>query len=332
MEIKTFAPVVIPTLCRYDTFVRCIESLSKCTGADQTELFIGIDYPANDSHWDGYRQICLYTEKISGFKAVHIYKRETNYGQRRNTRTLLEEVKSRFDRYILSEDDNEFSPNYLEYINKGLEKYEKDPDVLSICGFNYPFSYMEKIKGYDKNAYPMQYYSAWGVGRWVDKGPKNYVSNKEKAEEIIFSWSAVIKLWKAGHYSTVRRLLHRYQGFFADVMYRIYCVLEEKYCIFPAVSKVRNLGNEGNGSVCVMVDHRYANQRIDTDLTFDYDDFEIKTYKSIQKACRKMSGYNNKNFYMIPFCVLEYVWFRITKKPIDLDSIVNKYRHVLKRD
>ena len=331
MEIKTYAPVVIPTLCRYDTFVRCVDSLSKCTGADQTELFIGIDYPANESHWDGYRQICLYVENIKGFKAIHIYKRETNYGQLKNTRSILEEVKKRFDRYILSEDDNEFSPNFLEYINKGLEKYKNDPKVISICGYNYPFSYMEKIKGYDKNAFPMQYYSAWGKGSWVDKG-STFLRDKEKAKEIVNSWSAVLKLWKAGHFSTVKRLLGRLEGPISDIMYRIYCVFEGKYCVFPSVSKVRNLGNEGNGTVCVIVDHRYANQKIDTDLTFDYDDFEIKKYRPIQKVCRRLSSFDKKNFYMIPLCVIEYLWFRVTKKPFDLKPLVKKYRHVMKKD
>ncbi len=332
MEIKTYAPVVIPTLCRYDTFSRCVDSLSKCTGADQTELFIGIDYPAKESHWAGYRQICECAENLHGFKTVHIYKRETNYGQKKNTRALLEEVKKRYDRYILSEDDNEFSPNFLDYINKGLEKYKDDPNVIAICGFNFPFSFMEKFKGYDKNAFPMQYFSAWGVGRWAEKGPKNYVSNNEKAKEIVFSWSAVLKLWKAGHFSTVRRLLSRYDGPIGDLMYRIYCVFEDKYCVFPAVSKVRNLGNEGNGTVCVIVDHRYVNQKIDTDLTFDYDDFDIKKYKSIQKACKKLSSYNKKNFYMIPLSIIEYIWFRIAKKPFDVKPIVAKYRHVMKKD
>ena len=331
MEVQVYAPVVIPTLCRYDTFIRCVDSLSRCTGADQTELFIGIDYPAKQDHWEGYRQICLYVENIQGFKAIHIYKRETNYGQLKNTRSILDEVKKRFDRYILSEDDNEFSPNFLEYINKGLEKFKDDPDVISICGYNYPFDYMENIKGYDKNAFPMHYYSAWGKGNWVNKGSA-FLRDKEKAREVVYSWPAVIKLWKAGHYATVRRLLQRHQGLSSDLMYRVMCVFEDKYCVFPAVSKVRNLGNEGNGTVCVMVDHRYANQKIDADLTFDYDEFEIRSYKPIEKACRKLSSFGKKNIYMIPFCIIEYIWFRIVGKRFNLTPIVEKYRRIMKRD
>lgn len=35
MEIKQYAPVVIPTLNRYDHFKACLESLEKCRGVDK---------------------------------------------------------------------------------------------------------------------------------------------------------------------------------------------------------------------------------------------------------------------------------------------------------
>ena len=54
MDKITFAPVIIPTLCRFEHFNRCIESLSKCTWAEYTEVYIGLDYPAKESHWGGY--------------------------------------------------------------------------------------------------------------------------------------------------------------------------------------------------------------------------------------------------------------------------------------
>ena len=33
-ELHIYAPVVIPTLCRYEHLKRCIDTLSECTGAD----------------------------------------------------------------------------------------------------------------------------------------------------------------------------------------------------------------------------------------------------------------------------------------------------------
>jgi len=69
--MDNFAPVLILTLCRYDT-QKCVESLSGCAYADKTDLFIAYDYPLNDNHWEGYRKIEAYLDKIKGFKSINI--------------------------------------------------------------------------------------------------------------------------------------------------------------------------------------------------------------------------------------------------------------------
>lgn len=307
MEISVYAPVVIPTLCRFSTFKRCVDSLSKCSMAEHTELFIGVDYPSKENHWEGYRKICNYVESIQGFKKVNVYKRETNYGQRRNTQDLLKIVKERFDRYIITEDDNEFSPNYLEYMNKGLEKYKSHPDVFVVCGFNYPFSYMNPIKGYNYNAFPIHAMTAWGCGFWTEKNASHFV-NSEKAKEIIYSWKMVRKLWKMDMHATVHRLLFRYERGYSDLMYHLYSLLYNKYAIFPIVSKVRNLGFEGEATNC-RKNPIYANQKIDEAVHFEFDDFEIKDYPAIMEVHHKMF---DRNFFVRRLCELEYLMFRMT--------------------
>lgn len=319
-KINIYAPVIVTTICRYETFKRCIESLKKCTGADQTELYIGVDYPVNESHWAGYRKICEYVETISGFKAVNVYKRDCNYGQTKNGSDLRMRVKEKYDRYIVTEDDNEFSPNFLEYINKGLDKYKDNPKVIAICGYNYPFHYIQHPQGWSLNSYPMKFYSAWGVGFWFGKKPYHY-TNRKKANEIVYSWRAVFKLWKSGHYITVHRLLFRKDIAVGDLMHRVCCVLEDKYCIFPAISKVRNLGNKREISTnCPTLDF-YGDQIIDDTAEFSYDTFEIKPYKPVENIQRKLSG-GNILFKLI--CVFEYLMFRITKKPMRDFPMVRK--------
>lgn len=302
-----YAPVLIPTLCRYDTFKRCISSLSACTGANYTDLYIALDYPCKESHWDGYNKIVKFVETISNFKNVYVIKREKNYGIIRNAQDLIQRVSTQYSSYIFSEDDNEFSPNYLEYINKGLEKYRDNPNVIAICGFNYPFSYLETIKDYSCNAYPIKAYTAWGCARWTNKIPKEFV-NSEKATEIVYSWKTVRKLWKMDMHATIHRLLYRHKEGYSDLMYHIYFVMNNKYAIFPAVSKVRNLGFEGNASHCYN-NPIYAKQKIDNATSFEYDEFEIKDYPEIVKIHKKMYG---RNFWVKRLCEFEYLMFRMT--------------------
>lgn len=79
---------------------------------------------------------------------------------------LKKQVEKRFDRYISTEDDNEFSPNFLVYMNKGLELYKDDPKVLAICGYSYPFDHWKIFV--DMNIMLIQYmlfvHGEWGVG------------------------------------------------------------------------------------------------------------------------------------------------------------------------
>ena len=52
-----YAPIIIVTLNRYEHLKRCIESLQKNGWAKYTELYISVDYPADESHWEGYGKV-----------------------------------------------------------------------------------------------------------------------------------------------------------------------------------------------------------------------------------------------------------------------------------
>ena len=60
MEIKQYAPVWIPTLNRFEHFKRCLESLERCTGADKTDVYVGLDYPPSDKYVEGWKKIDAY--------------------------------------------------------------------------------------------------------------------------------------------------------------------------------------------------------------------------------------------------------------------------------
>ena len=73
-NVKT--AIIIPTLCRYEHLEKCLDSLKKNSHAQYVDLYIGLDYPANDSHWFGYRKILKLMEgDFSMFKSFHLVKR-----------------------------------------------------------------------------------------------------------------------------------------------------------------------------------------------------------------------------------------------------------------
>ena len=165
-NIVQYAPIYIPTLCREKHFILGVESLKKNGWAKYTDVYIGLDYPAKESHWEGYRKICDYLENgdFSAFASFHVIKRTKNIGSLSNidsTRDLLMEM---YDRWIMAEDDIEFAPVFLEFMNKCLDYYENDPDVFAVNGYSYPISYCHSEGSNVFKQYATV--SEWGIGYW----------------------------------------------------------------------------------------------------------------------------------------------------------------------
>ncbi len=219
---------------------------------------------------------------------------------------LKKQVEKRFDRYISTEDDNEFSPNFLVYMSKGLELYKDDPKVLAICGYSYPFDHWKNIRGYEYNAYPIHAFCAWGVGCWVKKRISSFV-NSESAYQVIHSWRLVYKMFRKKQHITIHRLLFRNKTAYGDLMIRVYCALNDVYCIFPSLSKVRNYGFDGSGLNC-KTNSLYVRQEIDTQPYFEFDNFEIREYEPLKKIQDKEYGGTWINRRM---CEVEYLFFRM---------------------
>lgn len=271
--MEKYAPVIIPTLCRYDKLKVLVDSLAKNVEyARQTELVIGLDYPPAEKYVEGYNMIKAYLPTISGFGKVTIIEQNENLGTVGNENSLIDYIYAEgYDRFIFSEDDNEMSPNFLEYMNKGLEKYESDPRVYSISGYNYPID----MGNYDKNIYGSFRFSAWGCGFWKKK--RLIITKKELIKFLLIPthfFKILINL--PFKFLIVPVMLFRHE-IYGDSCHELYCCVNDWVSIYPTVSKVRNWGRDGSG-IHGQTDETDPcfNQVIDETDTFEYDEIEIK--------------------------------------------------------
>lgn len=328
---SVYAPVVIPTLCRYEHFKRCVDSLSRCTGSEYTELYIGLDFPFSESHVEGHQKICKYVETIKGFKNVIVLKRDTNYGVELNVKDLRDRVKEKYDRHIFSEDDNEFAPNFLEYMNACLEKYKDDPNVLSISGYliDWGVDFTKYMKSYNYNAFPAKDFNAVGCGLWFSK-MRNDIIGKDV---VLGSWLVALKAIRKGYCMAVDRMvyqLHR-DSQLPDVGYRLYCAFNNKYCIFPRVSKVRNWGYDGTGLNSDNNPKWIMAVELDTASHFELDDFEIKDYKEVKNFLNQMYGSPSGNSLRWLKVLINYGFYRLTgMRPQDVPGKKQKLVTVVK--
>lgn len=269
--LDNYAPVLIITLNRFEHFKCCVESLSKCTHADKTDLYIALDYPLKESHWEGYKKIKEYIDKIDGFKSTIVIERNENYGMLKNYSDAIQIVLSKHERFIFSEDDNEFSPNFLAFINKGLEKFKDDKSITAICGYNYP---LEISSCYNYNFYYYKTFSAWGYGMWRDRYKEFYYS-PEELEYFAKNYKYLFRAYQMAEQKPLSILnsIRKNQPLYGDGVVSLENIKYNRYCIFPVISKVRNRGHDGTGLHCSkMEDDFFLTQHIDAKKEFYFSE------------------------------------------------------------
>ncbi len=272
------APVLIVTLNRYSHLRRCIESLQRNKLAKDTDLYIGLDYPPGQEYEAGYEQVLNYLNGgIDGFHEVVIVKQSVNKGIDGNFKVIQNAAYEKYDRYIYSEDDNEFSSNFLEYMNRSLEKYNDDDTILAVAGYNYPIG-TTLFKG---NVFKCEtYFAAYGYGIW-----------KQKEEEMRkhLNMSVFLKLYKDNGYmkELARKSKNQYVNMVkgmlkytpdliygdqlrqVDLSYGLYMAASGMKMVYPVISKVRNWGYDGTGVNCGEVRYKQSNAENHRNFNFE---------------------------------------------------------------
>lgn len=278
------APVFVGTLNRYEHFVRTVDSLRSSLLAPATHLFVGLDHPLKDSHIPGHNKICQYLDNLDGFKEITVIRRPQNFGAIKNFREGKAQVLKQYDRIIVTEDDNWFSANFLQYINMGLDRFQADKRIFAICGHNYPIEISDKYAG---NVYAWKGISVWGYGIWRDRYECfNY--QQYDVKRFLRSPKKLVKAYEyAPHYiSNMICAINGKHGFdpFMDALICMHLIKSNQYCVFPTVSKVRNYGHDGTGihggkarGLSI-----YSNQTVDAsewrDFIFSEDEFLENPY------------------------------------------------------
>jgi hypothetical protein len=303
-----YAPIIIPTLNRYDHFKRCINSLRECEHAEKTDLYIALDYPSLETHYNGWKKINSYVEKIEGFKSINILKRSENFGVVKNFADARNFVWKFSDKFISSEDDNEFSYDFLSYMNDALEKFKDNENIFGICGYMLPINFKKN----DPEYFLMSNFSAWGWGGWRHKFEKvnfslenmkeDYLNpasrRKIKNKQVLRHMEQAIKLERAQNDTAVCNYLYQ----------------NDYYCLFPKHSKTRNFGNDGTGINCK--DNMYTNKILSS---YDIHNNEKKALSDVKEIIYSKSMTNKYNNFVNPYGINKIKLFF-------LDSIYKYFR------
>lgn len=243
----SFAPIIVFAFNRLAPLQNTIVSLLDNEEAKESDLFLFVDGARTDK--DGEKEkvegVREYVKNISGFKSVHYSFAEKNHGLGPSIIKGVTEIINRYGKAIVLEDDLVFSQNFLSFINQGLDLYEQEKSVFSVCGYT---NKVKSPKGYDKDAYFCVRSSSWGWATWADRWNsvdwelKNWEDYKHQKKKFN-RWGGsdcfgMLQDWKEGKNQSwaIRFCFSQF--------------LQNKLSLFPTISKVRNDGFDGQGTNC----------------------------------------------------------------------------------
>jgi hypothetical protein len=242
-----FAPVIIFAFNRPNALKNTVQSLLQNEEAKKSDLYIFVDGPRTNKPGESEKvhAVQMYANSIKGFKSVNCFFSIKNKGLGDSIIQGVTQIINKYGKAIVLEDDLVFASNFLAYMNQGLDKYKDEKQVFSICGYS---NKVKIPKGYKYDTYFCTRSSSWGWGTWADRW--NSVDWELK------DWDKYSKLGKAfnkwGGSDCFRMLRSVKEGWGNSWAIR-FCFsqfLQNKFSLFPIISKVKNNGFDGEGTNC----------------------------------------------------------------------------------
>lgn len=241
------APIIVFAFNRPNALKNTIESLLNNREARESDLYVFVDGARNNQMDEDkvVHQVHEYVKKINGFKSLHYTFSDTNKGLGNSIIQGVTHIINQYGKAIVLEDDLVFSTNFLSFMNQGLEKYEKENRVFSICGYS---NKIRVPKNYEYDTYFCTRSSSWGWSTWADRWNSVDWELKDwdkysKMEKAFNKWGGsdcfkMLKDWKIG-----KNKSWAIRFCFAQF-------LQDKVSLFPIISKVMNHGFDGEGTNC----------------------------------------------------------------------------------
>ena len=261
-----YAPIILFAFNRLEPLKATVASVLRNSEAAESDLYVFVDgaRSGKQGEIEKVHEVQEYVKTISGFKSVNYTFAKHNNGLGPSIIAGVTEVINRYGRAIVLEDDLILSQNCLSFMNQGLDKYEREQKVFSVCG------YSNKVKvpyGYLADSYFCVRSSSWGWATWADRWNsvdwdlqdwKKY----EGMKSAFNGWGGsdcfgMLQDWKEGRNKSwaIRFCFSQF--------------LQKKLSLFPIVSKVNNDGFDGDGTNCKKYNR----------FKFEFDNTGCKTFK-----------------------------------------------------
>lgn len=237
------APIVIFAFNRPNHLAELLKSLSQNKEFAQSELFIYVDGPRDNSDIKLVQETREVAKSFSGMEAKNLVIREQNLGLGSSLKTGVTEVLSKNNNIIVLEDDLIVTNSFLKYMNMGLNKYQAEPKVASIHGYCFGFDQPIKdpffLRGADCLGWAT-WKDRWESINWDPNVLLNRIENLGQIQDFNLDGSH-------SYYSALQGEAKK--GFHSWAIYWHASMFSEgRLTLFPGTSLVEYAGADGSGT------------------------------------------------------------------------------------
>ncbi|TXB65417.1 glycosyltransferase [Vicingus serpentipes] len=240
------APIVLFVYNRPDHTKKVLESLSLNKEARNSLLYIvcdGIKENSTEENTLNINEVRKIADEENRFQEVKVIKHSSNNGLAKSIIEGVTNLFNKHDRLIILEDDLVTSPYFLNYMNNSLNVYQDDTEVVCISGYVYP------IKKKLPETYFIKGADCWGWATWKNKW-SIFNKNGEDLLNKIETQGLQNDFDFDSSYPYTQMLKDQVLGYNNSWAIRWYAssFLKHKYCLYPGVSLVQNIGIDGSGT------------------------------------------------------------------------------------
>jgi hypothetical protein len=239
----TTAPILLFTYNRLKHTKNTIDALKANTLATKSDLFIFSDAAKTTEAAAAVLTVRAYLPTITGFRKITIIERERNFGLGRNIISGVSEILKTAESVIVLEDDLIVSPYFLDFMNDGLQIYEKEEQVISIHGYTYPVSRPLPETFFIKGA------DCLGWATW-QRGWNEFESDGQVLLDRLTIEKKTDEFDFGGAFPYTQMLKDQILGNNTSWAVRWYAsaFLNNRYTLYPAKSLVYHAGGDGTGT------------------------------------------------------------------------------------
>ena len=162
------APLILFVFNRPEHTGRMLESLQQNDEIEEHDIIIFRDGPRNEADIQKVEEVDQLLEGINFCKEKRIIKSEENKGLASSIIHGVSTVLKEYGKGIVVEDDLILHPQFVHYLNLGLDVYREHKDIAGICGYTFPIKdELRNRLGSDTFLLPRP--ASWGWGTWLDR-------------------------------------------------------------------------------------------------------------------------------------------------------------------